>query len=41
MNLNDITAFSSWSVITAVFIVVISLAYRKFSRRKKDESPSH
>jgi len=41
MNINDITAFSSWSVITAIFIVVISLVYRKFSRQQKDESPSH
>ncbi len=41
MNAYDLSALGSWSVITAVFIVVISLAYRKFSRRQKDESSSH
>ena len=37
----NIVAFGSWSVITAVVIVVISIVYRKFSMQKKDESPSH
>ena len=41
MNPNDIVTFSSWSVITAIFIVVISMAYRKFTKPQKDESPSH
>jgi len=37
----DLIAFGTWSVITAIFIIVTSLVYRKFSRRKQDESPSH
>ncbi|HSD04428.1 MAG TPA: hypothetical protein VLB45_01580 [Nitrosopumilaceae archaeon] len=35
----DVAAFASWSVITAVFIVIVSLVYKKF-RRQKDEPPS-
>jgi amino acid transporter len=34
-------ALGTWSAITAIFIIVISLVYRKFSRRKQHESPSH
>ncbi len=41
MNIGDIVAFSSWSVITAVVIIVISIVYRKFSKQKKDEPSSH
>ncbi|MGI0056891.1 MAG: hypothetical protein ACREAK_05900 [Nitrosarchaeum sp.] len=37
----DLIAFGTWSAITAIFIVAISLVYRKFSRRKQDESPTH
>ncbi len=37
----DMIAFGTWSAITAIFIVVISLVYRRFSRRKQDESPTH
>ncbi len=37
----DVVAFGTWSTITAIFLVVISLVYRKFSRLKKDESPPH
>ena len=36
----DVIAFATWSVITAVFLVVTSLVYRKF-RRRQDEPPSH
>jgi len=34
----DLIAFGSWSVVTAIFIIVISLAYKQFTKRKKDES---
>ncbi len=37
----DLIAFGTWSAVTAVFIVVISLVYRKFSRRKQDEPSTH
>ncbi len=37
----DMIAFGTWSAITAIFIVVISLVYRRFSRRKQDEPPTH
>ena len=37
----DLIALGTWSVITAIFIVVTSLVYRRFSRRKQDESPAH
>jgi len=37
----DLVALGTWSAITAIFILVISLVYKKFSRRKQDESPSH
>ena len=41
MNTHDFMVFGSWSVITSIFILVVSLAYRKFSRRQKDESSSY
>ena len=37
----DIIALGTWSAITAIFIIVVSLVYRKFSRKKQDEPPSH
>ncbi len=37
----DLVAFGTWSAITAISILVISLVYRKFSRQKQDESPTH
>jgi len=37
----DLVAFGTWSAITAIFIVIISLVYRKFSRRKQDEPLAH
>jgi hypothetical protein len=33
----DLTAFGSWSAVTAVFVIVTSLVYRKFTKRNKDE----
>jgi len=36
----DLTAFSSWSAVTAIFIIVVGVVYRKFSKRNKDESHS-
>ena len=40
MTGQDIIAFGTWSAITAIFFIVVSLVYTK-SRRKKNESPSH
>ncbi|MGI0082345.1 MAG: hypothetical protein ACREAF_02365 [Nitrosopumilaceae archaeon] len=37
----NIVAFGTWSAITAIFLIVISLVYQKFSRREEDESPPH
>ena len=37
---NNIIAFGTWSVITAIFFIVVGLVYTK-SRRKKDESSTH
>ncbi len=34
----DMAAFASWSSITAIFVVVIGLAYKKFVKRDKNES---
>jgi hypothetical protein len=34
----DLTAFASWSGVTAIFMIVIALVYRKFTKRVKDES---
>lgn len=36
----DILAFVTWSAITAIFLTVISLVYRRF-KLKKDASSSH
>ena len=36
----DIVAFATWSAITAVFLTVVSLVYRRF-KLKKDASSSH
>jgi len=36
----DITAFVIWSAITSIFLIVVSLVYRKF-KMKKDATPSH
>lgn len=35
----DMVAFISWSSITAIFVVVTGLAYKKFVKRDRDESP--
>ncbi len=37
----DVVPLVTWSVITAIFLVVTSLAYNRFSRRNKNESSSH
>lgn len=37
----DLVALGTWSVITAIFIVVVTLVYKKFSRKKQDEPSSH
>jgi len=37
----DLIALGTWSAITAISIVVISLVYRRFSRRKQNEPPAH
>jgi hypothetical protein len=34
MENSSIVALGSWSVLTAIFIAVISFAYKKFSRKK-------
>jgi len=34
----DMVAFISWSSITAIFIVVTGLVYKKFVKRGRDES---
>ncbi|MGI0069804.1 MAG: hypothetical protein ACREAN_06075 [Nitrosopumilaceae archaeon] len=34
----DLVAFGSWSAVTAIFIIVIGLVYKQFTKRKKDES---
>ncbi|MGI0041468.1 MAG: hypothetical protein ACRD94_05835 [Nitrosopumilaceae archaeon] len=36
----DIIAFATWSAITAIFLIVVSLVYRRF-KMKKDAPPSH
>jgi hypothetical protein len=33
----DMVAFASWSSITAIFVVVTGLVYKKFVKRDKDE----
>jgi len=38
MTYFDSVAFGSWSAVTAIFIIVISLVYRQFAKKKKDES---
>lgn len=32
----DVTAFVSWSSITAIFIVVTALVYKRFTKRKDE-----
>lgn len=41
MEVHDFVAFSSWSIITAVSILVISLVYRKFTKKPNNEPSSH
>ncbi|HLC24014.1 MAG TPA: hypothetical protein VJJ25_00095 [Nitrosopumilaceae archaeon] len=36
----DIIAFATWSAITAIFLTVIGLVYRRF-KMKKDAPSSH
>jgi hypothetical protein len=36
----DFIAFATWSAITAIFLIVISLVYRRF-KLKKNASSSH
>ncbi len=38
LTLVDTTALTSWSVLTAVCMVVVGLVYRRFARSKKNES---
>jgi amino acid transporter len=38
MTLLDTTALTSWSVLTAICMVVIGLVYRRFSKIKSNES---
>lgn len=35
----DMVAFISWSSITAIFVVVTGLVYKKFVKRDRNESP--
>jgi hypothetical protein len=35
----DIVAFISWSSITAIFVVITGLVYKKFVKRDRDEPP--
>jgi hypothetical protein len=37
----DMTSLVSWSVITAVFLIITSILYRRFSRKNKNESSSY
>lgn len=41
MAVIDPVAFISWSVISAIFIVIVSIVHKKYSNRKKNESSSH
>jgi hypothetical protein len=34
----DVTAFVSWSSVTAIFFVMTVLVYRKFTKRNNNES---
>ena len=36
----NFVAFATWSAITAIFLLVVSLVYKKF-KLKKDASSSH
>ena len=40
MENQDIVAFTTWSAITAIFLIVVSLVYRRF-KMKKVASSSH
>ena len=34
----DLIAFGSWSAVTAIFVTIVGLVYRKVTKKKKDET---